>query len=100
MSRQENPDEVRIVWDENKNRINRRKHRISFEEAATVFYDPLSLTVPDPAHSANERRFYIIGESIKGRLMVVSFADNETEIRIISARKPEASEREDYEQGD
>jgi uncharacterized DUF497 family protein len=89
----------RITWDAAKNRANKRKHRISFEEAATVFYDQLSVTVDDPEHSAYERRFYIIGESRLGKLIVINFTETPNQIRIISARKPTRKEKNDYEKG-
>jgi len=91
--------EKRITWDAAKNRINKRKYGIGFEEAATVFYDHLSLTVDDANHSKYEVRFHIIGESNRGKLMVISFAETEDEIRVISAQKPTRKERKDYEEG-
>ena len=91
--------EKRITWDGAKNRINKRKQGVSFEEAATVFYDHHSLTVDDAAHSTDEVRFHIIGESNRGKLIVVSFAETEDEIRLISAQKPTRKERKDYEEG-
>jgi uncharacterized protein len=78
----------RVTWDLPKNQANKRKHKISFEEAATVFYDRLSLTVDDPEHSFYEKRLHIVGESDKGRLIVVTFSEGPGEIRIISAQKP------------
>ena len=90
--------EKRITWHVRKNQTNKAKHKISFEEAATVFYDPLSLTVDDPEHSAYERRLHIIGESDRGRLIVVSFTELKNEIRIISAQKPTGLERKQYEE--
>jgi len=88
----------RIAWDAVKNQGNRNKHKISFEEAATVFYDQLSLTVNDPEHSVYERRLHIMGESNTGRLIVVTFVEASDEIRIISAQKPTRSERKHYEE--
>jgi len=61
-----------VEWDEDKNLANQGKHRISFEEAATIFVDPLEITIDDPDHSITERRFISIGQSFKGRLLVVS----------------------------
>ena len=90
--------EKRISWDAAKNRLNAKKHKISFEEAATVFYDPLSLTVDDLEHSVDEQRLHIIGRSSVSRLMVVTFAESEKEIRIVSARMPTRSERKHYEE--
>ncbi len=88
----------RIVWDEKKNIINQTKHQISFEDAATVFFDALALTVADPEHSFYEFRFLTVGETTTQKLIKVFFAETETEIRIISARKPTKSERLQYEQ--
>lgn len=70
-------------WDERKAQRNLKKHGVSFEEAATVLGDPLSLTVPDPLHSAEEDRFVIIGLSDRNRLLVVVHTDREGVIRII-----------------
>jgi uncharacterized DUF497 family protein len=85
-------------WDENKAASNRAKHGVSFEEAATVFGDPLSDTFDDPDHSAEERRFIIIGTSEQGRMLVVAHTDDGEIVRIISAREPTHSERESYEE--
>jgi len=87
--------ELRIEWDGAKNRDNVRKHKISFGEAATVFYDERALFLADPDHSDEEDRFLLLGLSARLRLLVVCHcyrADDEV-IRIISARKatkPEA----------
>jgi hypothetical protein len=93
------PDEVRVVWDERKNQANQKEHGVSFEEAATVFFDPLEITVDDSVHSYSEHRFWTIGQSSAGRLIVLSYTERSRTIRIISARKPEPSERRDYERG-
>jgi uncharacterized protein len=85
-------------WDPTKSRGNARKHRVTFEEAATVFGDPLSLTIPDPAHSAGEERFLILGVSNEGRLLVVAHTERGDVIRIISARLATARERRDHEE--
>jgi hypothetical protein len=69
------PDEVRVVWDERKNQANQKEHGVSFEEAATVFYDPLEITVDDSAHSYSEHRFWTIGISNTGRLIVLSYTE-------------------------
>lgn len=92
-------DEVRVVWDERKNQANQKEHGVSFEEAATVFSDPLEITVDDSAHSYSEHRFWTIGLSSAGRLIVLSYTERSSTIRIISARKPEPTERRDYESG-
>ncbi len=87
-------------WDKQKAWLNLKKHRVSFEEAMTVFRDPLSLTIPDPLHSQGELRLVIIGESVKHRLLVVSHTDRTEKIRIISARLAERNERRCYEETD
>jgi uncharacterized protein len=89
---------VIFEWDSGKARSNRRKHRVSFQEAATVFGDPLSITYPDPDHSALEERFLTMGMSTMGRLLLVSHADYGESIRIISARVTTQHEREHYEE--
>lgn len=89
---------MRFDWDKNKAERNLAKHKISFEEAATVFGDLLSDTFDDPGHSVEERRFLIIGHSEKGRLLFISHTDDGETIRIISAREPTRAERESYEQ--
>lgn len=90
---------VRFDWNKQKAAGNFVKYKVSFEEAATVFDDPLSDTFDDPDHSANEQRFLIIGHSEKGRLLFVSHTDDGETVRIISAREPTRGEREFYEQG-
>ena len=87
-----------FAWDPRKAKGNRRKHRVSFEEAATVFRDPLSVTGSDPDHSVGERRFITFGSSNIGRLLVVSHADENSTIRIISARLATRQERKLYEE--
>lgn len=99
MKRESHRAEKEIEWDENKNRSNKKGHRVSFEEAATVFDDPFELTIDDPDHSLREYRFITIGESSAGRLLVVSYTERGAKIRHISARKPTPRERQDYEQG-
>lgn len=75
-------------WDRKKAAGNVAKHGVSFEEASTVFGDPLSDTFDDPDHSAEERRFLIVGHSESGRLLIVSHTDDGQVVRIISAREP------------
>lgn len=77
---------------------NYRKHRVSFQEAATVFGDPLALTYSDPDHSASERRFITVGMSRANRVLIVAHADRGETIRIISARKTTPRERKQYEE--
>lgn len=87
-------------WDPVKARINRRKHGIAFDDACTVFGDPLALTVPDPVHSDQEERFVTIGRSAAGILLVVVYADRARGLRLISARKATPKEVRSYEQVD
>jgi uncharacterized DUF497 family protein len=84
-------------WDLNKARASLEKHGISFEEASSLFGDPLSLTVNDPLHSEDEQRFVIIGMSLNNRLLVVVHTERGDNIRIISARKATKKERIHYE---
>ena len=84
-------------WDPDKAVSNLRKHGVTFEEASTVFGDPLSDTFDDPDHSVNEQRFVIIGRSIQGRLLFVSHRDDINSVRIISARELTPFERRQYE---
>jgi uncharacterized DUF497 family protein len=86
-------------WDENKARTNLRVHRVSFEEAKTVFDDPLSITIPDPLHSAGEYRYTDIGRSSTGRVLVVVYIERGSNIRIISSRDAIKSERRKHEEG-
>ncbi len=86
-------------WDKRKARRNIRNHKVSFEEASTVFGDTLSRTIDDPLHSKEEDRYVIIGQSARGRLLVVVHTIRGDSIRIISARVPTPKERKDYEEG-
>jgi len=85
-------------WDPAKAAANLLQHGVSFEEAATVFLDPLAKIHDDPDHSATERRDIIVGHSVQGRLLVVSFTDRGSKIRLISARPATRHERHDYEE--
>jgi uncharacterized protein len=90
---------LRFTWDHRKAATNRRKHGVTFEEAATAFGDPLSLTVPDPDHSETEDRFVLLGLSVRQRLLVVVHVERVAdEIRIISARPATRPERHQYEE--
>lgn len=91
--------DTEFEWDPAKAESNYQKHGVSFAEAATVFFDPLSLTVPDPLRSTDEDRFVITGLSYQQRYLVVVHADRGVRIRIISARLATASERIKYESG-
>ena len=90
---------MRFEWDAAKAAANLRKHRISFEEAASVFYDPVAVTGADPDHSEGEERWVTFGLSSTGRLLVVSHTEREEAIRIITARMATQSERRIYEEG-
>lgn len=91
--------DAEFEWDLEKAKSNLQKHEVSFEEAATVFFDPLSLTIPDPLHSDEENRFVTTGLSNQQRQLVVVHSDGDDKIRIISARLATASERKNYESG-
>jgi uncharacterized protein len=90
---------LRFRWDPRKAASNERKHRVGFQEAATVFDDALSVTIPDPDHSSDEQRFLILGLSNRGRLLVVAHSEHGEVIRIISARRAGRLERQIYEEG-
>jgi uncharacterized protein len=89
---------MEFEWNAAKAASNLRKHRVSFSEAATVFGDVLSSTVPDPDHSADENRYIIVGMSSRGRALIVAFAERSERIRLISARKLTLNERREYEE--
>ena len=84
--------------DEDKARTNLAKHGVNFEEASTVFGDPLSITIPDPAHSQAEDRWIILGHSHRGQLLVVVHTERGDNLRIISARRASRRERKQYEE--
>lgn len=86
-------------WDRGKAARNERKHGVSFDEAITAFGDELSSTIADPAHSASERRYVLVGVAETGRLLVVVHAEEGDRIRVISARQATRRERRTYEQG-
>ena len=87
-------------WNSEKAISNERKHGVSFEEAVTVFADPLAITIDDPDHSMGELRFLTIGQSIMYRLLVVSHTERENQVRLISARTATRQERRSYESGE
>jgi uncharacterized protein len=91
--------DAEFEWDTEKAESNLQKHGVSFEEGATVFFDPLSLTIPDPLHSDEENRFVTTGLSDKQRQLVVVHSEGDDRIRIISARLATAGERKKYESG-
>ena len=88
---------MRFEWDRQKASGNFKKHKVSFDEAVTVFYDPLAATFNDPDHSVGEERFLTVGYSFRGRLLVVSYTEIEGVLRIISARRGTAKERTRHE---
>ncbi|CAA9892892.1 conserved hypothetical protein [Candidatus Methylobacter favarea] len=89
---------MKYDWDKNKAVANLSKHGVSFEEAKTVFDDPLYVDFYDPDHSFGERRFILLGESAHRRLLFVSYMERNNNIRLISAREATLSERKAYEQ--
>lgn len=86
-------------WDEEKADANLRKHGVSFEEAKTVFGDPLSITIKDPRHSIGEHRYVDVGLSSEERLLVVVYTERRNVIRLISSREATRAERKAYEEG-
>ena len=89
---------LEFEWDREKAEANRATHGIDFEEALTIFRDPLAQIFDDEEHSEDEPREIIIGHSVKQRLILVCFTVRGTRIRIISARKATPLERKDYEE--
>jgi uncharacterized protein len=91
-------NEMRFEWDETKNRENRRRHAVSFEEAQTVFLDENAVRFYDPDHSTDEDRFLMLGISSRLRVLIVChcYRASDTVIRIISARKADKQEEADY----
>lgn len=89
---------IKFEWDEKKYALNRKKHDLSFAEAETVFADEQGLLLHDPDHSQEEERFILLGLSSNLRFLVVShtYRENDSTIRIISARKATRSEQEQY----
>jgi uncharacterized DUF497 family protein len=88
----------RFTWDPKKAAANLRKHNVSFDEAATVLLDPIARIHDDPDHSVGEHREIIIGASVSGRLILVSFTEQGEFVRIINARRPDTGERRNYEE--
>ena len=90
---------MQFDWDKNKAERNLSKHEVSFEEAKTVFDDPLYVDFYDPEHSEDEDRYLLVGQSNRGRFLIVSYTERGNLIRLISAREVTKTERETYEQG-
>lgn len=88
---------MKFKWNERKDQANQRKHGVSFQEATTVFGDPLAATVPDPDHSHGEPRYVTMGYSSNNRMVVVSHTEDGENFRIISAREASPHERKAYE---
>jgi uncharacterized protein len=91
-------DGISFEWDPKKNRLNKARHGVSFEEARTAFLDEQARVIPDPEHSDDEERFVLLGLSVELRFPVVCHCYRESSqvIRIISARKADPSERSEY----
>lgn len=91
-------DKLKFEWNSKKDQTNTKKHGISFNEAETVFYDEHAIQFFDPEHSESEDRFILLGASFKSNTLVVChcFREEETKVRIISARKADKSEEEAY----
>jgi len=90
---------VKFEWDPQKATDNLKKHAVSFDEASTVFGDPLAATIPDPEHSAEEVRFITMGQTAKHQLVVVVHVDRGEDVRIITARRATAGEKKKYGEG-
>ena len=88
--------ELTFEWDEIKAEDGRKKHKIGFDEAATFFHDPFSITKPDPDHSVEEERYIDIGCSSDGRLLMVVYTERGNDIRIISCRRATTAEKKVY----
>ena len=86
-------------WDQSKAAANARKHDVTFDEASTVFGDPLNLLMSDPDHSLDEERYLLLGMSNRRRLLIVAFSERPPRTRLISARRATREERRQYEEG-
>lgn len=91
---------ARFEWNSGKAQKNLRKHGVSFQEASTVFEDPLAIVLDDSVHSVREERYLLIGRSRRGRVLVVAHTERGRSVRLISARPATRREKRDYEQGD
>jgi hypothetical protein len=89
---------LQFTWHGSKAASNFKKHHVSFDDAATVFGDPFASIFDDPDHSEGERREIIIGHSVSGLLLLVSFTERDDMVRLISARRTDAHERQKYEE--
>jgi uncharacterized protein len=89
---------IQFEWDPAKEKVNLRKHKVTFREAVAVFRDPFGITIFDPDHSDVEDRFITIGFSSAGRLLIVGHTDRGERIRMINARELTRAEREAYEE--
>lgn len=89
---------MEFEWDKNKAASNLSKHGVSFDEARTAFDDPLYIDFYDPAHSYDEQRYIIVGQSAQNHLLMVSYTERGKVIRLISARRATRKERETYEE--
>jgi uncharacterized DUF497 family protein len=90
---------MQFEWNDDKAASNLSKHKVSFDEAKTVFDDPRYIDFYDPDHSENEEHYLIVGQSNRGRLLIVSYTERRDSIRLISAREVTRTEREAYEEG-
>jgi uncharacterized protein len=90
---------MQFEWNNEKAASNLAKHGVSFEEAKTVFDDSVYVDFYDPDHSEDEERYLIVGQSNRGRLLIVSYTERRNSIRLISAREVTRTERETYEEG-
>ena len=91
--------DLNFTWDENKNRLSQNQHKVSFEEAKTMFFDEHARLISDPDHSEVEERFILLGFSVQLRILVVShcYREPENTIRIISARPANRYEQQQYQ---
>ena len=91
---------MNFEWDSEKAEDNFKKHQVSFEEATTIFSDPLSLTIPDLEHSIGEERYIDIGRSNNGLILIVVYSERDDNIRIINCRRATRRERRFYEEAE
>ena len=94
------PEPLKFEWHGPKAAANRAKHKVTFEEAKTVFGDPLGRITDDPRHSEGEERFVLLGQSDRRRLLVVLFTERGEAVHLISARKATRRERKHYEESE